>query len=222
MEKKKGKNKQGAAVAPQKKSYGKYILIGLGLVAVAGGVYYFVKRNSTAGGALLPQNLTDLTEVETKTSSSDSVVIPQASSGGSSAGFPLKRGSRGEWVKKIQQLLIQKYGSSILPKYGADGTWGSEMETALINKGLPNQITEQQIKQWTAAGVITLSGLGQVLCDQIRSLLPVRVWNQKGEAIKVPRGTILGEFLEGRNGVAKFRTLDGKILFTNTHCIGYV
>ena len=221
MEKKKG-NKRAASPPPKSKA-GKYILIGLGLVAVAGTAFYFVNRANTANGSLLSDGLTDIPETETKsTSDSSPVSIPKASSGGSSAGFPLKRGSRGDLVQKIQKLLIQKYGATILPKYGADGIWGAEMEAAMINKGLPNLITEQQLNQWVAAGVINLSGIGQVLCDQIRSLVPVRVWNQKGDAIKVPRGTILGEFLEGRNGVTKFRTLDGKILFTNTHCIGYV
>ncbi|WP_368384674.1 peptidoglycan-binding protein, partial [[Clostridium] scindens] len=41
----------------------------------------------------------------------------------------IKRGSKGETVKKMQQLLMAVgYG---LPKYGADGSFGAESEEAL-------------------------------------------------------------------------------------------
>lgn len=52
-----------------------------------------------------------------------------------SSGYPLKKGSKGALVKQLQQILIQKYGASILPKYGADGDFGSELEAALKSKG---------------------------------------------------------------------------------------
>jgi len=67
------------------------------------------------------------------------------SSGGSSNrndDFPLKKGSKGEMVRQMQQALIEKYGSSILPKYGADGDFGSETVAALKKKGLPTIVTE--------------------------------------------------------------------------------
>lgn len=47
--------------------------------------------------------------------------------------FPLKKGSKGENVRKLQEALMTKYGKSVLPKYGADGDFGSEMVTALKN-----------------------------------------------------------------------------------------
>lgn len=65
--------------------------------------------------------------------------------GGSSSrndDFPLKKGSKGEMVRQMQQALIEKYGSSILPKYGADGDFGSETVAALKKKGLPTIVTE--------------------------------------------------------------------------------
>ena len=46
------------------------------------------------------------------------------------SGFPLKKGSKGNAVKSLQQLLL-KIDSKILPKYGADGDFGSETEAAL-------------------------------------------------------------------------------------------
>lgn len=54
--------------------------------------------------------------------------------------FPLKRGSKGDLVKDVQEALMKKYGGDILPKYGADGFYGQEMETALVRKGYPTVI----------------------------------------------------------------------------------
>lgn len=56
--------------------------------------------------------------------------------------FPLKKGSKGDAVRQLQQGLIDKYGSSILPKYGADGDFGSETLAALKKKGYPVTVTE--------------------------------------------------------------------------------
>jgi peptidoglycan hydrolase-like protein with peptidoglycan-binding domain len=56
--------------------------------------------------------------------------------------FPLKKGSKGETVKKLQEALITKYGAKTLPKYGADGDFGSETVNALTKLGLPTTITE--------------------------------------------------------------------------------
>lgn len=58
------------------------------------------------------------------------------------ASFPLKKGSRGEIVRKLQEALIAKYGAKTLPKYGADGDFGSETVNALTKLGLPTTITE--------------------------------------------------------------------------------
>jgi hypothetical protein len=56
--------------------------------------------------------------------------------------FPLKKGSRGTKVKALQEALIAKYGKSILPRYGADGDFGSELTAALTKASLPSQIDE--------------------------------------------------------------------------------
>lgn len=47
------------------------------------------------------------------------------------SGVPLKKGSKGNAVKSLQQLLL-KIDSKILPKYGADGDFGSETEAAVL------------------------------------------------------------------------------------------
>lgn len=56
--------------------------------------------------------------------------------------FPLKKGSKGDTVRKLQEALITKYGKQTLPKYGADGDFGSETTNALTKLGLPTTITE--------------------------------------------------------------------------------
>jgi hypothetical protein len=69
------------------------------------------------------------------------------------SGFPLKRGSKGTSVRLLQEALINKYGQSILPKFGADGSFGSELVNALKKAGLPatiNQSTYHVLTEGTA------------------------------------------------------------------------
>jgi len=49
----------------------------------------------------------------------------------SSGVFPLKKGSKGAKVKEVQAILI-KIDKSLLPKFGADGDFGSETEGAVV------------------------------------------------------------------------------------------
>jgi len=71
---------------------------------------------------------------------------PKRSSGATSTttseGFPLKKGSRGEKVRLLQEALIAKNGKSILPKYGADGDFGTETFNALKKLGLPTVVSQ--------------------------------------------------------------------------------
>ena len=67
-------------------------------------------------------------------------------------GYPLKKGSKNPCVKQLQNALINSYGPDVLPKYGADGDWGDETETAMINKtgvnviGSPQQLNEMIVQ----------------------------------------------------------------------------
>ena len=65
-------------------------------------------------------------------------------------GFPMSLGSRGVLVKQLQQSLINQYGKSILPRFGADGIWGKETQNALMGKGLPTSITKLDFARITA------------------------------------------------------------------------
>lgn len=306
----------------KEKKTGLKILIGLGVVAAIGTAAYFIvqhSRNSAANG------LID-TEVE------DAVIPDNTNSNrtatrSSRTGFPLKRGSKGDLVRNVQQALISKYGVNILPRFGADGIWGSELENALISKGLPTTISADNFTQIVVSspdsdsggqpkkkkfrpellakslriaildddfdqalrslskiftvkgyqkvneefktkriggvrktivnGLLTkfskptekkklnshfsrmglkfdgrkwsLSGVRARLVasrfDQSRAIktkLMASVWDNRGNSMFVEPDTILGDLIGVQNGIARFKTMDGNTLFTNTNSINYV
>ncbi|HKC35294.1 MAG TPA: hypothetical protein VKB95_04500 [Chitinophagaceae bacterium] len=77
--------------------------------------------------------------------------------------FPLKKGSKGNNVKLLQEALIAKYGKTILPKYGADGDFGSETVNALKKAALPSSINESTFNVLTQGMKADNSNLGKDL-----------------------------------------------------------
>ena len=77
--------------------------------------------------------------------------------------FPLKKGSKGKNVKLLQEALIAKYGKSILPKYGADGDFGTETATALKKAGLPATINESTFNVLVQSVKVDGTSLGKDL-----------------------------------------------------------
>ena len=77
--------------------------------------------------------------------------------------FPLKKGSKGNNVRLLQEALIAKYGKSILPKYGADGDFGTETANALKKAGLPVTINESTFNVLTLSTKIDGTSLGKDL-----------------------------------------------------------
>lgn len=122
--------------SPQKSNTKKWLFVGLG-VAATGALSYFGwqywknHRNSDA-----ENDISDFYE------NSPFISTSKTTTSSRNDDFPLKKGSKGANVKAVQQALIAKYGSSILPKYGADGDFGSEMVSALKKAGLPESIDE--------------------------------------------------------------------------------
>lgn len=83
--------------------------------------------------------------------------------------FPLKKGSRGNNVRLLQEALIAKYGKSILPKYGADGDFGSETVNALKKAGLPTTITESTFNLLPQGTKVDTSAPGKALYNAASS-----------------------------------------------------
>lgn len=85
----------------------------------------------------------------------------------SATGFPLRKGSKGENVRALQQALIAKYGATVLPKYGADADFGSETVAALKKAGLPASIDESTFNVLVQAstGAIDTSALAMKLLE---------------------------------------------------------
>jgi hypothetical protein len=168
--KKKQKNKP-----TPKANVKKAVFIGLGVAAVGAGAFfgwrYFSNRNSARYSEDDVVPYTEPEETSTTPSSSGSSYTPKPTSE-----FPIKRGSRGEKVKMIQNALIARYGASILPKYGADGDFGSELENALVKNGWPTVIDENAFNVLAKsssvdAGSVALSLYKAVLAKDYSSAL---------------------------------------------------
>lgn len=125
-----------------------YVLTGIAVAgtAVAVGLGYYIlkpRRNNDesdpearfTGEQSAPQQ-------ESLPTSTPRYTAPTAPTVPVSSGFPIKRGSRGEFVKNLQNALMQKFGAAALPKWGADGIWGSELETALSSRKLKTVIDQ--------------------------------------------------------------------------------
>jgi len=62
-----------------------------------------------------------------------------------SSDFPLKKGSKGASVRRLQTALT-KLNASALPRYGVDGDFGSETEAALVAQTGKKTCTEAELK----------------------------------------------------------------------------
>lgn len=82
--------------------------------------------------------------------------------GGTSSQYPLKLGSRGDLVAALQNALIAAYGKTVLPKYGADGDWGGETDTAVKAKLGISQIDSRDQFDKIVTGLKT-SGAAQAV-----------------------------------------------------------
>ncbi len=131
--------------AEKKNSGANWLLVGLG-VAATGTLAYFGHQHWSKNKKNKNETLPDTTDTKEEATQQDNV--PPAPKHQAPAGqiakdnYPLVKGSKGANVKAFQEALIAKYGKAILPKYGADGDFGSEMLAALKKLGLGESITE--------------------------------------------------------------------------------
>lgn len=225
MEQKKGKVNTQRSSGKRKVMF---VLIGLGVVGIAGTAYYFYNRNRYGQSGsledfLTAQEQTSLPLLPDFTQSNNS---PQTQSSGKENGtgvFPIKKGSKGKLVKLIQLALIKKHGKEVLPKWGADGQWGQETTNALIANGYPTEIDRNTFAKFIGQGVAeTLAISGLQGNHQLRTIRSARVWNTQGQKLPIPKNTIIGEFVDAKNGVTTFQTVDNRMLFILTKDISYV
>ncbi len=170
-----------------KKTNKKKIIVGSLAVGAAGilgyfGWQYWKKRKASAGGSSLEELLKTgsssmqanvASSVTTNPTLTNSRKLHTASgnetSSASSDSFPLKKGSKGDKVKLLQQALIAKYGKSILAKYGADGQFGSELLNALKKAGIPATVNESTFNVLTQSIKVDKSTLGTELYKAVAS-----------------------------------------------------
>lgn len=115
----------------------------IGVVAVGGG--YIIYRQ--------------LKKSKTPISGSDNGQPSANGNQNASCNFPLKKGSINPCVKQLQQEMMNTFGISILPKYGADGNWGSETEGAVKAIFHSNQINTMADLQGAIAYLQTLKAI---------------------------------------------------------------
>lgn len=115
---------------------GQAILIGLPIVV---GVILIIRQFTKPKAPKIPENTGVIEPIITGSGGSNS-------GGGSSRNdnFPLKKGSYGNNVRRLQTALL-KLNPSALPKYGVDGDFGTETETALINQTGKSTCTEAEL-----------------------------------------------------------------------------
>ncbi|MEW6469649.1 MAG: hypothetical protein AB1458_12030 [Bacteroidota bacterium] len=138
----------------------KRVFIGLFSLSALGIGFYALTRRSNKPGEDTSRLLEEQPETEIQPGTTPA---PLPGSGGSSStgtkkpvsDFPLRKGSRGDKVKLLQQTLLAKYPGII--KSGATGYFGDETQAALLNKGLPAEITEDQFKALTAVDPQTIA-----------------------------------------------------------------
>src|SRR6266542_143680 len=172
----KNKTKSKTKARPGKKQQKKKIIVASVAVGAAGILGYFgwqylkkrkEKKNVSEMDAVLktinttnydtpatynppkPKTTTKISSYTTPTNTTDL------------SAFPLKKGSKGNNVKLLQEALISKYGKSILPKYGSDGDFGTETANALKKAGLPATINESTFNVLTQATKIDAATLGK-------------------------------------------------------------
>lgn len=83
--------------------------------------------------------------------------------------FPLKKGSKGDKVRQLQQALIAQHGASIMPKFGADGQFGTEMATALKQLKYPAKISESLFNVITSSKGANTNSLAKQLITALSS-----------------------------------------------------
>lgn len=120
----------------------KYLLLGVGVIAVGTGGYFLYNKMKKDKEERASKDYKE-DVVQNDAPSYSPPKTPKAPKVKPSD-YPLKKGSKGELVKQLQSAIIEKFGSKTLPKYGADGYFGKELQTALSTNKYPVEIDKEQ------------------------------------------------------------------------------
>lgn len=164
----------------KKKKVKKVVLTVLGLGAVGFAGYWGWQKYQQKKNEGSEESFPEVPSVPSKAFSTSATTKPQRNDE-----FPLKKGSKGDKVKALQEALIAKYSKSLLPKYGADGDFGTELQTALQSKGLPLTVDESTFN----ALVKTRSFDAGTLAKAIYSATTQKKFNDVTAALKQLRST---------------------------------
>lgn len=133
--------------AAKKSKTKKVVLFGLGTLALGAlaflGFKHFTKPKNNNNDET-DQTIDDMgseTPVQNPPRNKPRTSLPSPGIGDA---FPLRIGSKGDKVRSLQQALIRTYGAAILAKYGADGQFGSELQSALRSKGYGVPLQESE------------------------------------------------------------------------------
>lgn len=143
------KNKKVKIVSP-----GKAFVLGMGVLVASGAVYYGAKqlrKRRSENNINLPENVNDGSVTISQTYPSSTKSLPTGNDG-----FPLKKGSKGERVKKLQLALKNILGDATMAKYTAiDGIFGKGTIAALKAASLPVIIDEPTFNKLTGSISVT-------------------------------------------------------------------
>jgi hypothetical protein len=135
----------------QKSKTKKVVLYSIGTLALGTltflGIKLFTKPKTTND-----DDLKETTDVDTKSTTQNytkPVVHSALPPVHASSAFPLRLGAKGDSVLQLQRTFIATYGAGILKKYGADGYFGKELESALRSKGYTIPLSETNFKKIT-------------------------------------------------------------------------
>lgn len=139
-------------VNTQKSKTKKVVLVSLGTLALGTltffGIKFFNKSKNKTNDQDIETTANNDSETSVQTSSNPKprASLPAANVGTS---FPLRFGSKGSKVMDLQNALIRTFGTEILPKYGADGWFGTELQSALRSKGYGVPLQESDFQKIT-------------------------------------------------------------------------
>src|SRR5436190_21592027 len=115
--------------AAKKSRTKKVVLFSLGTLALGTLAFFGIKHFKKKNNDETDQTIDDMdskTPVQTSTNNKPRTSLPSPGIGDA---FPLRLGSKGDKVRSLQQALIRTYGAGILAKFGADGQFGSELQS---------------------------------------------------------------------------------------------